>query len=209
MERKQFTFYRSFYEAMSEMNMAARGRAVTILCEYALQGEEPEQLKGALKMYWNLVQPTLRSSRKKALAGRVGAAVTNQSRHGKKENELEKELEIELECESNKRLGAGDTHRQCRENFEKFWGLYPLKLAKEEAWGVWLRKLPDTQQVCEAVRKWRNSRQWNQQGNRFVPRADNFLEQEYYLQAPEVESGASGKPGAAELEAIARLMKEN
>jgi hypothetical protein len=198
MERKQFTFYRSFYEAMSEMNMAARGRAVTILCEYALQGEEPEQLKGALKMYWNLVQPTLRSSRKKALAGRVGAAVTNQSRHGKKENEIEKELEIELE---HKCVGG--------DGFEKFWDLYPVKIAKNEAYAVWKEKMPDTQTVLKALEAWMRSKRWTKDGGNYIPRAGKFLEQEYYLQAPEVESGATGKPGAAELEAIARLMKEN
>ena len=208
MKRNQFTFYRSFFEAMSELNLSQRGKAVTILCEYALMGIEPEPQKGKLKIYWNLVQPNLRTSRKRALAGQVGAAVTNQICSGKKEIEKEIENEIEIECESNKRQEANGTHR---ENFKKFWNLYPVKIGKEKAWGVWQHMSPDPETVCQALALWMKSRQWTQEGTRFVPLAENFLKQEYFRQRPEVAPpcGALGQLGEAEMKALEKIMRED
>ena len=62
---------------------------------------------------------------------------------------------------------------------------------------------------CQKLRQWMASKQWCKDGSAFIPRAAKFLEQEYYSQAPEVETGATGKLGAAELEALALFMKEN
>ena len=205
MKRKQFTFYASFYEAMSEMNMTARGKAVTILCEYALYGIEPPQMKGALKMYVDLVRPNLEASRKKALAGHVGAGVTNRKRSGKKEKENENENEIEIEKEN-------EIERECdtRAGFERFWDLYPVKIGKEDAWLVWKQKKPDAETACQCLQSWCNSKQWNKDGSHFIPRAAKFLEQEYYLQKPEIKvpMGATGLLGQAELEALERIMRE-
>ena len=197
MKRKQFTFYASFFEAMSEMNMTARGKAVTLLCEFALQGTVPEPQKGALKIYWDLVYPNLAASRKKALAGQFGAGVTNRIRNGKTEKEIENENEIEHKCVS------GD-------GFETFWELYPVKIAREEAYAVWQRKQPDIQTVLKSLKLWMRSKRWTKDAGEFIPRAAKFLEQEYYLQTPEgpVPKGASGNLGEAELEAIARMMED-
>ena len=202
MKRNQFTFYRSFFEAMSELNLSQRGKAVTILCEYALMGIEPEPQKGKLKIYWNLVQPNLRTSRKRALAGQVGAAVTNQICSGKKEIEKENEVEIENEIERESVTRAG---------FERFWNLYPMKIGKEDAWKIWKEKLPDPDAVCNAVGLWMKSKQWVKDGSTFIPRAAKFLEQEYFRQRPEVAApcGALGQLGEAEMKALEKIMRED
>ena len=206
MERKQFTFYESFYKAMADMGMHKRGLAITLICEYALRGVEPPPQCGKMKMFMDLVYPNLAASRKKALAGQLGAGVTNRKRSGK----IEKEIEIEnnVERESLGQLSLPEIQQVC---FEKFWDLYPVKIGKEDAWAVWMRKLPDVEVVCASVKAWRQSKQWNQEHTRFVPRAAKFLEQEYYLQTPEgaAPCGAVGQLGAAELEAIQRIMRED
>lgn len=47
MERKQFTFYRSFYEAIEKIpTKKEKADAYRLLCDYALNGTEPD-LSGA------------------------------------------------------------------------------------------------------------------------------------------------------------------
>ncbi len=46
MERKQFTFYRSFHEAIKRLRTKKdKADAYDILCEYALNGVEPDLTK--------------------------------------------------------------------------------------------------------------------------------------------------------------------
>lgn len=208
MKRKQFTFYESFYKAMADMGMNKRGLAVTLICDYALYGIEPPPQCGKMQMFMDLVYPNLAASRKKALAGQLGAGVTNQKKSSKKEIEIENENEIECECEKDKQQGLPWTYT---DSFERFWDLYPVKIGKDEALAVWMRKKPDVEAVCKGLKTWISSRPWNQEDTRFVPRAAKFLEQAYYLQVPECAApkGALGQLGAAEIEAIEKIMRED
>ena len=213
MKRKQFTFYRSFFNAMSEMDMEERGIAISWVCAFALDGVEPPQMRGNQKIYRDLVQPVLESGRNKALAGSKGGSISQASKQvskkeNEKENEKEKENEIECECENDMQQGLPWTYT---DSFERFWDLYPVKIGKEEAFAVWMRKKPDVEAVCKGLKAWISSRPWNQEDTRFVPRAAKFLEQEYYLQVPECAApkGALGQLGAAEIEAIERIMRED
>ena len=215
MKRKQFTFYRSFFNAMSEMDMEERGIAISWVCAFALDGVEPPQMRGNQKIYRDLVQPVLESGRNKALAGSKGGSISQASKQvSKKENEKEKEKEneIETETETNCTKGQDALGAQCLwVGFERFWDLYPVKIGKEEAFAVWMRKKPDVEAVCKGLKAWISSRPWNQEDTRFVPRAAKFLEQEYYLQVPECAApkGALGQLGAAEIEAIEKIMRED
>ena len=124
------------------------------------------------------------------------------------EIEVENELEIEIEKESLYTDGvcvSGDTDT---DRFERFWSFYPNKLGKQKAWEAWQMVLPDLDQVMVALERWKRSRQWMQDGGRYIPKAENFLEEKYYEQPPKdaVPMGASGYLGKAELEAIERLM---
>ena len=207
MKRKQFTFYRSFFNAMSEMDLEERGVAISWVCAYALDGVEPPEMRGNQKIFRDLVRPVLESGRNKALAGRKGGSTTQASKQvSKKENEIEKEIEIEGECENDMQQGLPWTYT---DSFERFWNLYPVKIGKEEAFAVWMRKRPDVEAVCKGLKAWICSRPWNQADTRFVPRAAKFLEQEYYLQAPEgpAPCGALGQLGAAEIEAIQKILE--
>ena len=202
MKRKQFTFYESFYKAMADMGMNKRGLAVTLICDYALYGIEPPPQCGKMQMFMDLVYPNLAASRKKALAGQLGAGVTNQKKSSKKEIEIESEKENEIEIE-----------RECvsRAGFERFWDMYPVKIAQDDAWAVWRRLEPNADSVCQGLAQWVKSKQWLKDGNVFIPRAAKFLEQAYYLQVPECAApkGALGQLGAAEIEAIEKIMRED
>lgn len=71
-KRKQFTFYESFFKALSRIrSKAARCDAYDALCSYALTGIEPnlDSLTEAAAIAFELIKPTLDASAKKAANG--------------------------------------------------------------------------------------------------------------------------------------------
>lgn len=65
MKRDQFTFYRSYYEAIRTLPKKEQTAVLLAVCSYALDGEVPE-LSGAALSVFTLIRPVLDSGRKKA-----------------------------------------------------------------------------------------------------------------------------------------------
>ena len=205
--RKQFTFYRSFYDAVCDLPKKDRLGVYEAIITYALDNKDPGLLSGVQKTAFTLVKPVLDASWKKAAAGKQGGSKpkakskqTESKREKEEETEKENENEIETETE-DECLPAG---------FGQFWAIYPVKLGKENALQVWERLRPDTEAVCDGVKKWRQTKQWTKDNGRFIPRAAKFLEERHYDYLPEnhIPPGASGVLGKAELESIERIMRE-
>lgn len=108
--RTQFTFYESFYKAISRIkNKSSRCEAYDAICAYALHGEVPDldKLSDAAAIAFELSKPNLDASRKKAKSGKKGGENGKQTAskteaNGKQtasENEKEKEGEKEKENE--------------------------------------------------------------------------------------------------------------
>lgn len=116
MDRTQFTFYESFFKAVSRIKKKAdRAEAYDAICAYALYGTEPEMdtLSDSAAIAFELSKPNLDASRRKANSGKKGGehkqAVSkteandkqNESKpeqtESKKENKKEKEKEKEIE----------------------------------------------------------------------------------------------------------------
>ena len=72
MERKQFTFYRSYWEAIQALPKQAQLPLYRAICEYALLGKEPE-LTGVASGAFILIRPTLDRARRQS----EGARKTN------------------------------------------------------------------------------------------------------------------------------------
>lgn len=70
--RNQFTFYRSYFDAIQTMNKRDRSAIILAVCEYALYQTEPKGLSAAAMTAFELIRPTLDSGRKKALSGKQG-----------------------------------------------------------------------------------------------------------------------------------------
>lgn len=73
MGRKQFTFYESFYKAVSHIaDKSDRADAYDAICAYALTGELPEmsEMNPAVAIAFELIKPNLDSSRKKSAVGK-------------------------------------------------------------------------------------------------------------------------------------------
>lgn len=113
-ERTQFTFYASFFDAVSRIKKKAdRADAYDAICAYALREEDPDfsKMSDAAQIAFLLIKPNLDSSRRKAKSGKDGGSKkANGKQSGSKveandkqeqpasEIEKEKEREKENEC---------------------------------------------------------------------------------------------------------------
>ena len=109
-QRGQFTFYASIFESAKRIrNKAARADFYDAVCDYALNGKEPnlDKLSDAAAIGFISAKPNLDASRKKAKSGKAGGSAkqtgSKPEANGKqtgseKEKEIEIEKEIENEC---------------------------------------------------------------------------------------------------------------
>lgn len=118
MERNQFTFYRSYYEALKHLNKRDRAEVLMAVISYALD-EEVHSLSGVPLSVFTLIKPTLDSGRNKA-NNRKNKTKTKQEQTGK-EKEREKEREIEREGEREgeiEREGEDEVEDECLKGAE-------------------------------------------------------------------------------------------
>lgn len=108
MKRDQFTFYRSYYEALKDLPEKERARVLFAILDYALDEQTTNELTGVCSACFKLIRPTLDSGRIKA-ANRKNKTKTNEEQNEnktetnpeqkRKEKEREKEGEYEKEKE--------------------------------------------------------------------------------------------------------------
>lgn len=65
------------------------------------------------------------------------------------------------------------------EDFEEFWGSYPRKTAKKDAWGAWSRAKgkPDIETILTALDHQKRSDQWKKDAGQFIPHPGTWLNQ--------------------------------
>ena len=81
--RKQFTFYKSYYDAISELPKKDQAALILAVCAYALYEESPKGLSIAASTAFKLIKPTLDSGRKKAESGALGGQASGKSSESK------------------------------------------------------------------------------------------------------------------------------
>ncbi len=67
MEREQFTFYRSYWKALSVLSKKDRLTLYEAIIQYGLNGTEPEGLTNKQASIFAMALPSLRSGRRKAI----------------------------------------------------------------------------------------------------------------------------------------------
>lgn len=199
-ERTQFTFYASFFDAVSRIKKKAdRADAYDAICAYALREEDPDfsQMSDAAQIAFLLIKPNLDSSRRKAKSGKDGGSKkANGKQNGskqeanckqeeyesEKEKEKEKEGEIENECYPPTPLSGGAKAKRfipptvdevavyCQERGN---GLDPETFVDFYASKGWMVGKNPMKDWKAAVRTWERSegRGTSGAGNRVQPRA--------------------------------------
>lgn len=197
-ERTQFTFYASFFDAVSRIKKKAdRADAYDAICAYALREEDPDfsKMSDAAQIAFLLIKPNLDSSRRKAKSGKDGGSkkangkqnVSKQEANCKQEEresekEKEKEGEIENECYPPTPLSGGAKAKRfipptvdevaayCQERGN---GLDPETFVDFYASKGWMVGKNPMKDWKAAVRTWERSegRGTSGAGNRVQPRA--------------------------------------
>lgn len=120
--RNQFTFYKSYYDAIQELPKRDQSALILAICAYAIYETPPKGLSIAASTAFKLIKPTLDSGRRKAESGALGGQANgkqseskpkaNDKQNGSKtqanrkqgetarEKEIEKEIEYEIEAEA-------------------------------------------------------------------------------------------------------------
>lgn len=104
MKREQFTFYRSYYEAIKSLPAKELKSVLLAVCAYALDEEIPS-LSGTANSVFVLIRPTLDSGRKKAAnrankrASNAEQIETNAKQTQNKTEQTRNESEVEREVE--------------------------------------------------------------------------------------------------------------
>ena len=81
MERKQFTFYRSFYESIQCLKTnKEKLQAYDVLCRYALDGKIPEEteIKDGVLAIFSMSRPILNRARQRSFATLQKASLDQQ-----------------------------------------------------------------------------------------------------------------------------------
>lgn len=110
--RNQFTFYKSYYDAIQELPKRDQSALILAICAYAIYETQPKGLSIAASTAFKLIKPTLDSGRRKAESGALGgqangkqseskAEANRKQNASKKEGEDEKEYEYEFEVEAD------------------------------------------------------------------------------------------------------------
>lgn len=110
--RNQFTFYKSYYDAIQELPKRDQSALILAICAYAIYETQPKGLSIAASTAFKLIKPTLDSGRRKAESGALGgqangkqseskAEANRKQNASKKEGEDEKEYEYEIEVEAD------------------------------------------------------------------------------------------------------------
>lgn len=210
MIRNQFTFYRSYYDSLVELPDEEQAQTLLAIIRYAIYGSLPEKLSVSGKIAFNLVKPTLDSSRKKAAAGRAGGCsdgIASTSVKSKKKSAStsgkskireclsdSSKLDIDIERELDIDIGIGETPASgtSREDaFEQILSAYPAhRLGNREAcidaWNT--VETGQEEAVLKGLSKWKDSAQWTSDGGRFIPSLSRFLTEKMW-QFPPPQAG--------------------
>lgn len=72
MERNSMIIYRSFYEAIKDLDADVKIQMYDTIFSYGLDFEDPPKLKGIAQVVWTLIKPQLDANLKKFKAGNKG-----------------------------------------------------------------------------------------------------------------------------------------
>ena len=219
-QRGQFTFYRSFWDAIQILPQKDQLPLLKAVISYALDGEEISGLSQHQRASFLLIKPTLDSARKKAASGKQGgskskanaskpqanASEKEKEKEVEKEKEKENENEIENECYISLRTEGANTGDGIGADgagappfdgrlFTEFWNKYPAGKGgdREEAWKAWRDLSPtaaDANSILAGLQDWIDSDQWAENGGRYIPGAAKFLNQKRWLSPPSMAAPA-------------------
>ena len=210
--RKQFTCYRSYYEAIGCLEAEERLAAYDMMMEYAYFGKEPDlqTLPPVVAALFLLMRPNLDAGRRKA-ENRLGK-VKNKERTNEEQTENKRENKSESKSESESESKSESKCKEEKESlysntpplspFERFWLAYPRKEGRGEAERVFREVKVPVEVLLRAIAVQRGSPQWQKEGGRYIPSPARWLSQKRWEDRPAEQAPM----GTLEMQAIRRIM---
>lgn len=128
MKREQFTFYRSYYEALKDLPEKERAKVLFAILDYALDEQTPNELTGVCSACFKLIRPTLDSGRIKA-ANRKNKTKTNEEQN---ENETETKPEQKRKEKEGEKEGECEREREGESEYDSSNPQTPFDLTDDE-----------------------------------------------------------------------------
>lgn len=162
-----FTFFKSFYMGLKNLNNDEYRQVMDAVCAYAFCGERVE-LDGYASAVFELMLPNIESSISKRESGKKGGrpskddeaktktesglnqnkkclkaesdlVISNKNKDKNKNKNIEQEEEIEVEVEEEKEKEKPSANIYTSDRFNQFWQIYPKKVGKKAALTAWKR----------------------------------------------------------------------
>jgi len=214
-ERKQFTFYRSFAQAVERIqDEKSQLQALWAIINFALNGEPPDldQLSEGAAIVMTIVTPVLESACKKAESGQKGGSVkqtASKNKNKNKDKDKDKDKN-KIKIKNNSSMPAQGDEKE--NDFDVFWNAYPKKVGKAAALEAFAEVDVPVETLVRAVNQQMRSTQWKKDGGQFIPNPARWLRQQGWEdQLPTGETlhrGARGVLGKTELENIRMIMEQ-
>ena len=156
----RFVITASFVKVTAALGDAEVGRLFRAMCEYALDGTEPE-LRGNERVLFPAAKMMIDENR---------IEISNETNEITRENEKERTKEKERE-----RALPNNTSKYTPD-FEEFWSTYPRKIDKQKAYNSWKKINPSDelkQYIIQSVKEWAACDQW--QDENYIPHPTVWL----------------------------------
>lgn len=146
LDRDSFIFYRSFFEAIRELNADEQALTFCAICDLALNGKETE-LTGTPKIVFTLMKPQILVNNRRYLNGckpkknkqNGSKAEANHKQNGSKAEANVNDNDIKTYAHQDARVSENDSKNNAlkdsdlKNEFEKLWESYPNKKSKNKA----------------------------------------------------------------------------
>ena len=201
--RTQFTFYESFYNSIEKTlrKKSEKLIAYEALIQYALYGtiEEKENIPPAVSGLLEAFYPFLNTARRKAKTYKQAADRGEFAAKDSNKNKIENKIEIKNEIKNEKEI----ENKGIPKMFEQFWGAYPKKVGREEAYRVFCEQKVPLSTLLPALEQQKVSPQWLKEGGRYIPNPATWLKDRRW----QSDINTPYRLGTYEIEAINRILK--
>ena len=98
---KSFTFFASYYEALSCLNDDDKAKIIVAICDFAFNGKKPKFENPILNGFWKLILPTLSKSIARSISGQKGQG-KSKTKANEKQNESKEKTNASKDKDKDK-----------------------------------------------------------------------------------------------------------
>lgn len=178
-ERDSFVFYRSFYEAIKDLDKKEQSNLLSAICELALNGNEIE-LNGISSTIFKLIKPQINANLKRYRNGSKGGRPKTEKKPKENQSKTKHKPNVNDNVNVNENIYV-HLHAQW---FDAFWDLYPRKVNKKKSKEKFLKICKDEKifnSIMRGLKKQMKSVEWQNDGGKYIPHPTTWLNGERWL----------------------------